>query len=282
MKKSKKILIITASVMIFAGALISLGAMIQLNFDFDKINSDNLSENVYTINKDFSNIYVNDNDCDIRFFTSDSKNCKVVCDEGDDVYYSVSVENDTLNVIKYDNSKWYNHIFFSFSRPSKLDIYLPYKVYNNLNVENVSGGITTENYFHFNSVNIKNISGNIYFNSNVIENIDVLSVSGNIDICQLVCKNINITSTSGDIKLTSAEAQETLYMKSISGNIDINNSDANELHIKNTSGNVYGSLLSEKNFIIDTFSGDVDVPNSGSEENCEISTVSGNIRINIV
>ncbi len=55
-----------------------------------------------------------------------------------------------------------------------------------------------------------------------------------------------------------------------------------ELFIKTSTGDVEGSLLADKVFIVNTDTGEVDVPKTTSGGKCEIKTDTGDVEINIV
>ena len=58
-------------------------------------------------------------------------------------------------------------------------------------------------------------------------------------------------------------------------------SDAAELFVKTDTGDVTGSLLTDKIFITQTNTGDVDVPDTAAGGRCEIRTNTGDIEIKI-
>ena len=73
-----------------------------------------------------------------------------------------------------------------------------------------------------------------------------------------------------------------MTLRRSTGDVELNACDAGGLSLKTTTGDVTGTLLSEKVFITDTSTGDVSVPKTTSGGKCEISTTTGDIRIDIV
>lgn len=282
MKKSKKVAIIAAIVMLIVGSLISIGALVSLNFDFLKLSSGNFVTNTYTIDDDFSDIFVNGDVCDIRFVPAENNVCKVICNENDNILYSVNVEENTLRITKYDDSKWYEHIGIYFGGSAELTVYLPQRDYESLKIENASGNVNIDESFSFGSADITSATGDIDFSANVTGRTNIFSVSGDINIFGINCENIKVSTTSGNILLSDVIANDSINCESISGEINLNSCDGKNLDIKTTSGDVKGTLLSGKDFIADTISGNINVPNSSSEERCQISTVSGNIDISVI
>lgn len=88
-------------------------------------------------------------------------------------------------------------------------------------------------------------------------------------------------STAGGIELTDVIAQKNLYAKSISGSVALDGCDGGAIRIETISGSVRGMLLSDKTFITDSTSGSVRVLRSSVGVECEITTTSGSIEIEI-
>ena len=59
------------------------------------------------------------------------------------------------------------------------------------------------------------------------------------------------------------------------------NSDAAQISVKTSTGDVTGTLLSEKVFITETSTGTIRVPKTITGGKCEITTSTGNIKIDI-
>ena len=76
-------------------------------------------------------------------------------------------------------------------------------------------------------------------------------------------------------------AAAAFNIKSDTGSVTFNDSDAAEICIITNTGDVNGTLLSEKVFLIETDTGDVNVPKSITGGRCEITTDTGDIDISI-
>lgn len=318
MKKSKKISIIIAVAVIIIGCLISFFALVSLNFDFSKLNSVNSVTKTYDIDESFRNINIEGTECDINLIPSDNDKCSVICNEGDKISHSVTVQNDTLTIKRIDNRQWYEHIMVFYWGETEINLYLPQNKYEELYAKSVSGNIEIPENFTFDKAEISTTSGEVSFLSKVTNDIDIQTVSGNIYVGETTAKNINMQSTSGDTAVSSATIKNELKVKSVSGNINLSNidcqsitanttsgdnkfsnvvaktntkiesisgnidlyqSDAQTMNIKTTSGDVAGTLLTDKIFDVKTTSGDVNVPQSGAGGKCEIKTTSGNVKL---
>lgn len=315
MKTSKKITIIVAVSLVIVGLLISFVAIAALDYDFTRMNTINFVTNTYSVDEDFTDISVNGAECDIRILSSNDGTCKIVCRESDKVSHSITVENDTLSVERYDTRKWYEHIGVYWG-DIEIVVYLPQSTYGKLSAKNLSGDIKIPEVFSFSSADIQSTSGNVNFSAEVENDLTVKTVSGEVYIGKTAPQKLNVQSTSGDvtveavkaetsikvkavsgdIELTDAQCQslttdttsgeveflnvianENVRIESVSGDIELHKCDAQTLWLKTTSGNISGALLTEKIFFTDTLSGNVNVPKTASGGKCEIKTTSGDI-----
>lgn len=320
MKKSKKIAVFTAVGMIAAGLIIAFAAIAAMGFDLTKTANIDLNEKTYSLTKDFSKIYVNVEEFDICFLPSENNICKITCYENDKIYFTVTDENNTLTIERHDKRKWYEHIINIYWGKPEIIVYLPQKEFESICIKATSGNISVPEGFIFKSADIQNASGAVKFSAETINSLYITTVSGSSFVKNISAKTIDISSTSGDIIIDSIKnnsefiaktvsgsinasgincqtfnaystsgkinishiiAEQFFQIESVSGNIEINKCDSDKIQIKTNSGDVTGSLLTEKIFFTDTHSGKIDVPKSFSGGECEISTVSGDIKFDI-
>ena len=253
------------------------------------------------MNEAFSAIYVGSVECGVRILPAGDGMCRAVCPENRSggVYHTVTVEEGTLRIERHDDRKWYQRIGVSFG-PGDVTVYLPEKTYERLEVLSVSGDVRVSDGFDFGSVRLESTSGSIRMASGAqekleaetasgtiaIENaspetLEVKSISGGIELAHIRSGEITARATSGRIELDDVIAEKTLSVRNTSGSVAMDGCDAGSIKIKNVSGSVKGTILSEKIFITDTTSGSVKVPRSASGGECEITTTSGSIAIEI-
>ena len=72
-----------------------------------------------------------------------------------------------------------------------------------------------------------------------------------------------------------------MIIKTTTGDITLNKCDASYIKINTTTGDIECILLSNKNFIVSTVTGDYNVPSSIGESNCELTTTTGDIDVEI-
>lgn len=153
-----------------------------------------------------------------------------------------------------------------------------------LTLKTTSGDLTVRD-LTAGALEIRSTSGEVSIHSAVVSgDVAVETVSGEIELEGVKTQAMSVQSTSGEVELTDVIAAGHLEIETVSGEIGLERSDAESLWIKSTSGDVSGTLLSEKRFTAHTTSGTVNVPNVASPNagTCEITTTSGNIRLNYV
>ena len=317
MKKSAKIWLITAGALVLFGGTAFLGLMSALKWDFKKLSTVKYETNTYEISEDISDISILTDTADIVFARSDGDKCRVISFEEETAKNSVTAENGKL-IIKTENKKsGLDYIGFYFEQP-KITVYLPSTEYNSLRIKGSTGNVRISKDQAFKNVDINLSTGNVVFRSPVSESVRIKTSTGNIDVNQasldtlelststgtvtvsgvkcsgdikikastdrvsltdITCKSLKSTGDTGDILLKNVIASEKLSIERSTGNVKFDGCDAAELDIETDTGDVTGNLLTEKVFITDTDTGEIDVPKSATGGKCEIETDTGNIKI---
>lgn len=299
MKSAKKVWIFSSVCLIVAGFIIFLVSLVVMNFDLTRLNTVNFVTNTYTIEETFTDINISGAECNISFDYAKDGQCRVVCAEGEKISHTVSVVDDTLVIEREDRREWYERIGIYWGK-MEIVVSLPESQYNSLYAKSLSGEITIPEEFTFNNAEIITTSGDINFNAKVLNDLNVKTTSGEIHVAEITPQNITVKATSGDIELeniecntlttdnTSGEINLTdvvvsgnLKTQTVSGDIELQDCDAKTLYLKSTSGEISGHLLTEKNFVTSTTSGDIKVPKSAGDDKCEIITTSGDIKFEI-
>ena len=237
----------------------------------------------------------------MRILRAADGNCKVVCPEKQDgsLFHTVTVSDGMLRIRRRGKRKWYQYIGVSLGSP-EVEIYLPEREYGTLTLCSTAGSIQVDEGFLFESASLESVSGSIRMCSDVkglltaestrgsltIENaapetLSAGSISGGIALSHIRSGEVSVRSTSGRMELTDVIAAAGLYAESDSGSVAQDGCDGSTIRIETTSGSVKGTLLSDKLFAADSTSGKVEVPRSAAGGECEITTVSGSIAIEI-
>lgn len=261
MKKSKKILLLTASALVLLGIAVSVTAMALLKFDFKRLSTQEMVSKTIEIKQDFVNIEIEQDDCDIIIKPSQNGICSVEYTLESYKNPEIEVEDGTLK-IEFEDEDFIHYVGGIYTDSNTVTVYLPENEYNELSVECTSGNITVEKGLVFLNADLESTSGDMKFSANVKNNLSVEATSGDLTFLNNSIEgNVDIVITSGDIRFDKF--------------------DAKSFNIKATSGNVSGNILTDKIFIVHTSSGTVNVPESSSGGLFKIITTSGDISLKI-
>ncbi len=319
MKKSVKILIVTASVLVVSGILLCIGALAAVGFDIEKLSTVTYVTNTHEVSAGFGSISVDSNTSDITFALTDEKACKVVCFEQGKISHTVDVQDNTLVIRQKDERKWFDYINISFRSP-KVTVYLPKTDYAALTVKSTTGNVNIPEAFTFDSASIRSYTGNVSFGASVkndlrvslstgntkiknasasgvslssstgnielenvkaAEDLAVNTSTGNIRLAEVTCKNCRAEASTGNITLSDTVASGDLRLTCSTGNIRFSSCDAADITAKTSTGNITGSLRSEKIFYAESSTGSVDVPRGAKGGTCNAKSDTGNIRISV-
>ncbi len=241
MKLSTKVALILALILIVAGAALFFGAASTMNFDLRKASMTAMVTNTYDITDEFTSISVNAGECTVNLLPSEDNTCKVVVLESKKVHHTVNVAHDRLIINRLDERNLIDYIGLYFY-PLEINIYLPQKELDNINI-----------------------------------NID----SGTIDINGVTCQEVTATMVSGSILLSNCYA-DIVDLETTSGYIGLFNSDGKSIAMKAVNGSINANLQSGKTFSVRTTSGSITVPPDSSPDTCTATTVIGNIYISVI
>ena len=301
MKKSTKIALIVAGGCIALGIILCALGLVFIEDHIMNINVRRFSQTTHEIEEEIHSISVEEIECDVRILVSSDGTRRVECSDGDRIFSVVKVNDGTLKVKRIDDRRWYEHIGIWWNHTPTLNIYLPEGEYESLDILTVSGDVEIPTSFKFKDVNVKSTSGDISSFCRVTDGLtaestsgdvtvrgvqggeaEVTTTSGEIDISDVDAVALSVKTTSGDIELYRIKLDTMMSVYSVSGDIDIDASDAASLELESTSGDIDAVLLSSKNFITDTVSGDVSVPPSDTNAGrCSVTTTSGDVLIKL-
>ena len=275
--------------------------------------------NSYDINEKYSNISIITDTADIKFVISDSKKTTVVCYEQKNLIHSVSSKEGLLSIEVIDTRKWYEYIDINFINPT-VTVYIPKGEYGNLTIKNNTGNIELPKSLKFENVDILENTGDVKNFANVSSEIKIKTSTGNIymsdinanlinlkvstgkielsniecanDIkadvstgktylSSIKCKNLTSSGNTGNLYLSNVVAADAFLLRRTTGDINLSACDSNEMYITTDTGDVSGTILSEKVFITNTNTGDINVPKTINGGKCEITTSTGDIKIKI-
>jgi len=318
MSKTVKIWILAAVALILIGAVIFACAMSMLKWDFTKLSTNEYVTNEYEITEDFNDILVKTDIANLNFVISEDQKCAVSCYELTDAKHSVEVKDGTLIIELVDEREWYEFIGINFESP-EITVYIPKGEYGEISVRTDTGSVNIPKELSFENIVVSSDTGSVTCLASASEKIKIgtdtgsvhvkdlsageieVSVStgrvtvayvscgdisvkvstGGAEITNVSCDDLRSSGGTGSITLKSVIASGSFHIERGTGSVRFERSDATEIYVETGTGSVSGSLLSDKMFITDSGTGDVDVPKTASGGRCEITTGTGNIKIRI-
>ena len=319
MSKATKIWLIIAALLILIGCIILGGVMVMLKWDFTKLSTTKYETNHYEINENYTNLSIVTNTADVVLVPSEIASCSVVCHEQSNVKQLVTAKDGTLVIEVVDSRKWYEHLGIHFGTP-KITVYIPRGEYGELSISSDTGNVEIQKEFRFESMDISVNTGDVTSCASASKLIKIKTSTGDIGVDSLsagaldlsvttgkvtvssvscegdisvgvstgksyltdvTCKSLTTTGNTGGISLNNVIAAEKISIKRTTGNVKLGGSDAAAVFVETDTGNVTGTLLSEKVFIARSSTGKVDVPKTSTGGRCEITTGTGNIKLEI-
>ena len=315
----KKAFIIIAIVLLVLGSAIFFAAFASARFEFKNIGTSELQTKTYPVSEAFGNIQIDENTAKIAFALSEDGTCSVVCRESEKTTHTVTVEEGTLKIAVEEKIGWKNWFNLSFEEES-VTVYLPKDTYEALLIETHTGDVDIPENLHFNDIDITGSTCDVRCGASVSNKLSIQLSTGDVTLtgisagaikcivttgdvrmqsvscagdvtlqCStgrttldaLICKNLQSEGSTGRVQLKNVVASGTISIERSTGDVTFDNSDGAEIRVKTSTGDVIGSLRTAKTFVTETSTGDVKVPESVSGGRCEITTVTGDITLQI-
>lgn len=281
MKKQKKKLLIAAGVLVLLGGMIFSSAMAVNHWDFSKLSTVRYKTETFEIKEDLESITVETETPDIAFALSEDGKCRVNCYTPEGTENDASVIENVLTVKSdYSSKKWYENISITTETPS-ITVYLPEKEFKLLKIKSDTSDVEIPGDFSFDDIDISVQTGEIITGASASDKIRIVTDTGDVRAENLTAKEMKLSLETGTATLKNIKCEEKLEVKTDTGDIKISDSDADEIKLNSDTGNISGSFLSDKIFAVQSKMGNVDVPESFSGGKCEISTDTGDIKIEI-
>lgn len=284
MRKSTKIWLIIAALLVVAGISLFAAAMTAYHWNFTRLSTVTYETTTYEISESFSNISIHVRTADIIIVPSPEGKCRVECYEEEKGSHCVTVENDTLTVELTDARTAEDYIAYigiNIDSP-KITVYLPMAQYASIFAQASTGSIRMEQ-IHADTLDLTVNTGKITLSDATCQGTVTVNVTtGKSDIADLRCENLISSGNTGDINMKNVIAADSFSIQRTTGDVDFDRCDACEIYVKTNTGDVRGSLLSEKDFIAQTDTGNVTVPRIGTGGVCQIDTTTGDIYITLV
>lgn len=316
MRKTPKVILITAATLIGTGALLAGGAWASVGFETARLSTVDYDwhQTVSTLEDEAASPHGR------IVITSEFENVRLEPTDGDAVeleYWtgncqSVSVE-DTDGVLKIDvDSKPMEGVIVDLS-PSEAGgvddtttvVRVPASFAGEIEVHSDSGEVFAENVHGLAGLRASNSNGDVVARNvsaaeldAINENGDTLlsgveadailatNFSGDISLGGATAREAEVVNESGDIMLVNMSLKSALTCNSVNGDISAQRLDVVMSSVENANGDIYLSYLGDESvYRIDAHSnlGDVDAPgggDGGADRAIDVDSGLGDIQIN--
>ena len=232
---------------------------------------------------------------------------------------TAAVSAGTYTIERTDRKGFWWNVSIATESPS-ITVYLPEKVYKELSIESDTGDVEIPKEFSFDTIDVNLDTGDMSCLASAEGDIRVRTDTGHITIADVTaagmllssdtgkmelsdvkisgdleiqehtgkvvlenvkCRNFTSDGDTGSLVMTNVTASGEFNLERNTGDIEFHGCDAETIYVETDTGDVTGTLLTDKVFITETDTGSVDVPKSVTGGRCEISTDTGDIRIEI-
>ena len=160
MKRSTKVWLLTATVLVLLGITIFGGVVMVLGWDLGKLSTASYETNAYEINEKYEGITIVADTADVSFLPSQDGKTSVVCFEEEKIKHKVEVKDGTLFVTAEDTKTWYERIGINFCSPS-ITVCLPEGDFGELSVITTTGDVTLPFELSFSSIDVRVSTGKV-------------------------------------------------------------------------------------------------------------------------
>ena len=299
MRKATKILLILSLFLILAGSLLFGGALTVAEWNWNIFSTSHYETVVHEIDEPVTAVSVVVGTADVTLIPSEDGKITVTGYEQVNLKNAVEVKDGALTIKLVDTRKWYEHIGIHFEQPT-VTVALPQGAYDALSLTLSTGDVMIPADFSFASILVKTSTGDVTCLASAEGTISIgtdtgditvgsvsagamaLSVNtGRIKATGVNCNDFTSTGNTGDLSLKNVIATGKLSVKRTTGDVIFDGCDASEIFVNTNTGDVKGTLLSKKDFYTNTSTGRIIVPQTRSGGRCEITTSTGDIKIEI-
>lgn len=319
MNRRTRIWLIAAVLLVVAGAALFAVAMGGSDWNFNRLSTAEYETNTYEIRESFRGINIDTTTADIVFAPSNDGKCRVQCYEDTKEKHSVSVQGEKLTIALVSEKAWYDYVGVNFETP-KITVYLPGEMYDSLTIREDTGDVEVPEDFSFAQADISASTGDVRFAASVSDILKIRTSTGRIHVegasagtlelsastggmvisdvtCEgeiklrvstgktaldhVTCGSLTSEGDTGDLVLANVMVAGTLTVTRSTGDVRFEASDAAEIFVETDTGDVTGTILSSKVFFAETDTGSVRVPKSTTGGKCQITTDTGDIKLDI-
>lgn len=303
-----------------AGLLVGGAALAWMGFDVTKLNTVHYVTTTHEVDGSFRDIAVLADDGQVALLPSQDGACRVVCREEEEAPYRVAVENGALTVEGTARDVFSIFRVSLMQAGPSITVYLPRGDYGALTVRGDAGDVSIPADFTFQSVDVTLDTGSASCLASAEGDIAIRTDTGRIAAADLAaagmtlasdtgaielsglrltgalelrqdtgratledvtCDSLTSAGQTGDLRLTGVVAAGAFDLTRDTGDILFDGCDAGSIAVRTDTGDVTGTLLTDKVFAVHSDTGRVSVPETAAGGRCEITTDTGDIRMEV-
>ena len=271
----------------------------MLKWDFTKLSTDSIVVNEHIIEESFTHLSIHTDTAQVQVVPTAGNAVRVTCRQWAKEKHTVTVQDGTLSIEVVDTRKWYDHIGIHMDSPT-VTVELPIGEYGNLTVRGSTGDVDIPPDFRFatadialstgcihyqapanGTVTLKTDTGRIRVEDVTVGVLDVTVSTGQTQLVGVRCDSLTSVGNTGSIGLQDVIVAEAMNIRRSTGDVTLTDCDSGEMVITTNTGDVEATLLRGKTFVTHTDTGRVTVPDIHGGGRCEITTDTGDIRVEI-
>ncbi len=273
--------IIIAIILIVVGLLLSLSALLMVNFDVHLLSSVKYEEKTAPVAETFRDIAIHADTYRVNILPAEDGSVRVVYHEPlpEDMTVSVSVKDGKLSVVEEDTRKWYQKISIFNSVRQQITVYLPAGTYGALDIALSTGDVVVEKDFTFASAVIAQSTGDLLFKASVTGEVDITGSTGDRYLSGSY-GSLKLKGRSGDVRLSDLTVHGSLEIKRSTGDIFIERSAAGEVSLQVRTGDIEADTLTVAgNMSVVSTTGEVELAGTVVGAHLEICSTTGDVEL---
>lgn len=294
--------VIVAGIVLLALGLVLGGvSFARMGFRFDGLRTESFETRTLELQEDFRSIRILGDTEHIviqhTMYPTLEKTPRLEYRENEKQRHDIAIEDGTLMIRSVDERKWYERVSV-LGEPRVLTLYLPEDDFGDLTIETSTGSIRITG-FRFEHIRIECSTGDVKCQASA-ETISVTTSTGDITLSNLTaeeiaaevstgrvqlsgvnCGSLETTGSTGKVFLINVTAESSIAVRRSTGDVRLENCDAPDIRIQTDTGDVTGTLRSGKTFKTKTDTGRVQVPDNAPGGACEVTTDTGDIKLEI-
>ena len=234
--------LIFGALLIVLGLAVFASVMTAYGWDIVKLSTVEYETNTFEFGGEITGLSLDADVADVSILPASDGVCRVECYEERKMKHSVALEDGTLVIRAADQREWYDRIGI-FTGVPKITVWLP--------------------------------------EGACVEQVELKVTTGRVELTDIACENLTVKGSTGDVALDGVIADGEMNISRTTGDVRFDGCDAPKITVRATTGRVTGTLLTGKAFTAKATTGSVQVPADAPGGRCEVTTTTGDIKLEI-